>query len=79
MTTGRLRRNVAGVLISTVDTEADLYDSTAVSRDGPSRGRSIAGRPVPTGGPGTGPVPAIANRCPGRAPGTWVVTSPEYL
>ena len=26
MTTGRLRRNIAGVLVSTVDTEADLYE-----------------------------------------------------
>ena len=38
MTIGRLRRNIAGVLVSTVDTEADLYDSTAVWRD-----RAIAG------------------------------------
>lgn len=29
ITTGRLRRNVAGVLISTVDTDEPLYDSTA--------------------------------------------------
>jgi deaminated glutathione amidase len=38
ITIGRLRRNIAGVLVSTVDTEADLYDSTAVWRD-----RAIAG------------------------------------
>ena len=38
MTIGRLRRNVTGVLVSTVDTEADLYDSTAVWRE-----RAIAG------------------------------------
>jgi predicted amidohydrolase len=31
--TGRLRRNVAGVLISTVDTREDLYDSTRAWRD----------------------------------------------
>jgi deaminated glutathione amidase len=35
---GRLRRNVAGVLVSTVDTERQLYDSTAAWRD-----RAIAG------------------------------------
>jgi hypothetical protein len=29
ITTGRLRRNVPGVLISAVDTRQDLYDSTA--------------------------------------------------
>ena len=32
VTTGRLRRNVAGVLITTVDTEAPIYDSTAAWR-----------------------------------------------
>ena len=35
---GRLRRNVAGVLVTTVDTEQDLYDSTAAWR-----GRAMAG------------------------------------
>jgi hypothetical protein len=34
VTTGRLPRNRAGVLISTVDTDADLYDSTAAWRGG---------------------------------------------
>jgi len=38
ITTGRLERNVPGVLISAVDTEQDLYDST-----GPWRRRAIAG------------------------------------
>jgi deaminated glutathione amidase len=38
ITTGRLRRNVAGVLLSTVDTTEELYDST-----GPWRQRAIAG------------------------------------
>jgi predicted amidohydrolase len=38
VTTGRLRRNVAGVLVSVVDTSDDLYDSTAVWRD-----RAMAG------------------------------------
>ena len=33
VTTGRLRRNVAGVLLSTVDSTEDLYDSTAPWRD----------------------------------------------
>jgi predicted amidohydrolase len=32
ITTGRLRRNVAGVLLSTVDTTEELYDSTAAWR-----------------------------------------------
>lgn len=31
--TGRLRRNRPGVLVSTVDTDAELYDSTAVWRE----------------------------------------------
>jgi hypothetical protein len=30
---GRLRRNYPGVLVSTVDTERELYDSTAAWRD----------------------------------------------
>ena len=38
VTIGRLRRNVPGVLLSTVDTELDLYDSTA-----PWRERAMAG------------------------------------
>jgi deaminated glutathione amidase len=38
VTVGRLRRNVAGVLITDVDTGQDLYDSTAAWRD-----RAIAG------------------------------------
>jgi deaminated glutathione amidase len=38
VTTGRLRRNVAGVLLSTVDTSAEIYDSTAAWRQ-----RAIAG------------------------------------
>jgi hypothetical protein len=33
ITTGRLRRHTAGVLVSTVDTAQDLYDSTAAWRD----------------------------------------------
>lgn len=33
ITVGRLRRNVPGVLISTVDTDEALYDSTAAWRD----------------------------------------------
>lgn len=38
VTTGRLRRNVPGVLISEVDTAADIYDSTAAWRE-----RAMAG------------------------------------
>ena len=38
ITVGRLRRNVAGVLVTTVDTEQELYDSTAAWRD-----RALAG------------------------------------
>lgn len=38
ITTGRLRRNVAGVLLSTVDTAEDIYDST-----GAWRGRALSG------------------------------------
>ena len=38
VTTGRLRRNVAGVLVSVVDTGQDLYDST-----GPWRHRAMSG------------------------------------
>jgi hypothetical protein len=33
VTTGRLRRNVAGVLISTLDTDQELYDSTRFWRE----------------------------------------------
>jgi deaminated glutathione amidase len=33
VTTGGLRRNVAGILLSTVDLDADLYDSTAAWRE----------------------------------------------
>lgn len=33
VTTGRLRRSAPGVLICTVDTEQNLYDSTATWRD----------------------------------------------
>jgi hypothetical protein len=33
ITTGRLRRNVSGVLVSTVDTRQELYDSTATWRE----------------------------------------------
>jgi hypothetical protein len=36
--TGRLRLHTAGVLISTVDTDADLYDSAAAWRDRAMRG-----------------------------------------
>ncbi len=32
VTTGRLRRNIPSVLVSTVDTERELYDSTAAWR-----------------------------------------------
>ncbi|HXW44112.1 MAG TPA: carbon-nitrogen hydrolase family protein [Streptosporangiaceae bacterium] len=39
ITVGRLRRNVPGILVTTVDTEAELYDSTAAWR-----GRALAGR-----------------------------------
>lgn len=38
VTTGRLQRNEPGVLVSTVDTEAELYDST-----GPWRDRALSG------------------------------------
>jgi predicted amidohydrolase len=38
ITTGRLRRNVPGVLVTEVDTAEDLYDSTALWRDRALRG-----------------------------------------
>lgn len=44
--TGRLRRNVAGVLVSTVDTELPLYDSTRSWRDRAMRGVLHSGRTV---------------------------------
>jgi len=44
--TGRLRRNVAGVLVSTVDTEERLYDGTAGWRDRAMRGVFHSGRLV---------------------------------
>jgi predicted amidohydrolase len=43
VTVGRLRRNVAGVLVSTVDTERQLYDSTAAWRDGAMAGTLHSG------------------------------------
>lgn len=46
ITTGRLRRNRAGVLISTVDTEAPLYDSTAAWRGRAMDGVLNSGTPV---------------------------------
>ena len=46
VTIGRLRRNVAGVLVSTVDTELDLYDSTAAWRDRAMRGVLHSGTQV---------------------------------
>jgi predicted amidohydrolase len=44
--TGRLRRNRAGVLLSTVDTELPLYDSTVAWRDRAMRGQLHTGRAV---------------------------------
>lgn len=44
--TGRLRRNTAGVLISTVDPEEPLYDSTAAWRGHALRGVLHSGRTV---------------------------------
>jgi predicted amidohydrolase len=46
ITTGRLRRNVPGVLISTVDSERELYDSTAAWRDRAMAGVLHSGTPV---------------------------------
>lgn len=46
VTTGRLPRNRAGVLISTVDTEAPLYDSTAHWRGRAMDGVLNSGTPV---------------------------------
>jgi hypothetical protein len=44
--TGRLRRNVAGVLVSTVDTNERLYDGTRGWRDCAMRGTFHSGTPV---------------------------------
>jgi predicted amidohydrolase len=44
--TGKLRRNRPGVLISTVDTGADLYDSTVVWRENAMRGVFHSGRSI---------------------------------
>ena len=44
--TGRLRRHVAGVLVSTVDTKERLYDGTREWRDRALRGTFHSGRPV---------------------------------
>jgi hypothetical protein len=46
VTLGRLRRNTTGVLISTVDTAQDLYDSTAVWRNRASAGVLQSGTAV---------------------------------
>jgi hypothetical protein len=44
--TGRLRRNTSGVLVSTVDTRAALYDSTCHWRDRAMRGIYHSGKVV---------------------------------
>jgi predicted amidohydrolase len=44
--TGRLRRNVAGILISTVDPDRPLYDSTRSWRDRAMRGVLHSGRTI---------------------------------
>jgi hypothetical protein len=44
--TGRLRRNRAGVLISTVDPRHPLYDSTSAWRERAMRGVYYSGRPA---------------------------------
>lgn len=44
--TGRLRRNVAGVLVSTVDTNERIYDGTRGWRDRAMRGTFHSGTPV---------------------------------
>ena len=46
VTTGRLKRNVAGVLVSKVDTEEALYDSTVAWRGRAMRGVHHSGRLV---------------------------------
>jgi deaminated glutathione amidase len=46
VTVGRLRRNRAGVLVSTVDTAAELYDSTSAWRDRALAGVLHSGTPV---------------------------------
>jgi deaminated glutathione amidase len=43
VTVGRLRRNVAGVLVTSVDTDAPLYDSTAAWRDRAMEGQLHSG------------------------------------
>ena len=44
--TGRLRRNISGVLLSQVDTKAKLYDSTLAWRDRAMRGIFYSGKKV---------------------------------
>jgi hypothetical protein len=46
ITIGRLRRNVPGVLVSTVDTDQELYDSTALWRERAMVGTLYSGTPV---------------------------------
>ena len=46
ITTGRLRRNIPGVLLSTVDTDQSLYDSTASWRDNAMSGILQSGTAV---------------------------------
>lgn len=46
ITTGRLARNEPDVLISEVDTEADIYDSTIAWRDRAMTGMLHSGTPV---------------------------------
>jgi deaminated glutathione amidase len=46
ITTGRLRRNIPGVLVSAVDTGEELYDSTAAWRERAMNGTLHSGTPV---------------------------------
>jgi deaminated glutathione amidase len=46
ITTGRLRRNIPGVLLSAVDTDQSLYDSTAAWRDNAMSGILHSGTAV---------------------------------
>jgi len=57
ITVGRLRRNVPGILVTTVDTGAELYDSTAAWRGRALAGQLHSGTVPPTPGRRTGAQP----------------------
>ena len=78
ITTGRLRRNVPGMLISAVDTGQDLYDSTAAWRERAMTGTCTAARRSATRARTTAATPDLTvSRDGGRSARFCVTEGPE--